>query len=731
MFTRPSLLLPLLLFRAVADPVLTVVDAQDPAGLKFTTSVSNATFPIYLELDTEKLQGVTVGVDFFVAPDSSRIPVAVTMDGKPIPTSGFEITAQQRPRIDIRATFDVAGDYKSHISIVASGKRLKSIPLTISRQRNALTTQIEGINPVPVTRRWYPRTVNAEVRFLVRETSGHGVDLDWPQVIPFAMKEGTNPRQTGGIDMTFDVSGQASGQAFHLGRSAAGKLTVSNLSRPGEYTGKIRLSSADASAPTDADVTIFVKDDWTVAFFFILIGVLSSYLIRHYTKDVRPKLVALRGAEDIRQALEQVQQSAGTMTDVERRVFEGLRSQIAELERDLTRGTSADSGAAVLKELKEKVTFLPDWLTVGAKIHSLPRPSIAATPAAKWEAMADSYFLKRGAAGPPASDLAQIRTDLNQAVKNDLLKRIEAFQTTAKSHADTSTGVAVQIKASVLPLLATASVEATNDKLIEATKDFDSARLLYAHIVADELKRTLAGPAAEGFQPSDWRDLGQLLTPTADRIIEETNPDTAQTRLDPLQRQFLKSVINAVRPALASSLEASKGIGDAADKTTAQTAITDARKALDDGQASPEIGSVEAASAAYQKAVEAVRNVDRMLKPAGATAKSALIASMPTPIFSVPAGAGIQPEKTVAAANIREMSRSERITLQITQLDGWLTAAILLVATVVGLSALWANAPAWGSAKDYITALLWGFGLQQGGGAAVDGLTAVTNKLLN
>ena len=45
--------------------------------------------------------------------------------------------------------------------------------------------------------------------------------------------------------------------------------------------------------------------------------------------------------------------------------------------------------------------------------------------------------------------------------------------------------------------------------------------------------------------------------------------------------------------------------------------------------------------------------------------------------------------------------------------DQILTAAILLLATISGLTALWVPNPTFGG-TDYITAFLWGFGLHRG-----------------
>ena len=96
--------------------------------------------------------------------------------------------------------------------------------------------------------------------------------------------------------------------------------------------------------------------------------------------------------------------------------------------------------------------------------------------------------------------------------------------------------------------------------------------------------------------------------------------------------------------------------------------------------------------------------------------------------LTMPARAGVQQTSSVPATQLRAQSVSDKLTLLIDEYDLWFNVAILLIATIVGLNVLWASDPIWGGWKAYITALLWGLGLQQVGGATLDGLSAVTKK---
>lgn len=717
-----------ILVASLAAQTVSVVDADPNTGVKFTTTATAVALPMYLELDQGKVTGLRVEVDNFVAPDGSLVPVnvAVMLNGAAA-SAPLNVAQQDRPQVRVSATLPISGDYKSHVSLIYSDKRQKSIPLTVTRQRNALPIQIEGLNTVAVTR-WFSAS-GATANFVIRETGGQPVTLYTPTLVGLAVKDGDKKRQAAYDNESFEV-GKDKGD-IHIGGQASipAKLIVNGIRDTGEYSGKIRVSSSD-TAPVDADLSILIKDNAVVAFFFIFVGVGMSYLIRRYTKESRPKLVALRSLADIREALDKVQSNAGELGDVQKKVFDGLRDQIAELDRGLTRGDTSDTGAAGLKDLQNKITFLPSWLTVGRKLASVNPPSLAATPRGKWDAMADSYFLKKTAGDAPAADLQAVAADIDKAVKDDLLARIAAFQKTAEDHKASQPASAAALDAGVLSLLVKAKEEATNDKLPEATADFQSARRAYARVLTDQLAAELNGQAPPGFKPAEWDALRQQLTAALDKVRQETDPEAALSGFEAANRDYIAAVMRAMRTAIGESAAALvAGNVSPQDQKPLQTKLDDAAKALDTGEAALKGGQTDTARNSYQLAADALREVSAGIKQGGGGQMGFSVFRVLPSLVTIPEGAGMRETSSIPASQLREMSLSDKLTIAIDGLDLWLNLAILLIAIVVGLNILWASDPVWGGWKAYITALLWGLGLQQAGGATLDGLSAVTKKI--
>lgn len=722
-----ALLLVAMLNASLAAQTVSVVDADPNNGIRFTTSGNSVSLPIYLELDQGKVGGLRVLVDNFVGPDGSLVPVTVTLNGA-APSTPIDVTQQDRAQVQISATLSVSGDYRSHISLFYSDKRQKSIPITITRQRNALPIQIEGLNTVATTHWFKASTVTAD--FIIRETSGQRASLYLPTLIGLAVKDGDKKRQAACDTVRFEVTGDKT--YIHIGSQASipGKLILTKLRGTGEYSAKIRVASADTT-PVDADLTILVKDNWLVAVFFILVGVVSSYVIRRYTKESRPKLVALRTLTDIRDALDKVQSDAGELDDKEKTVIDGLRNQIAILDRDLARGTTSDTGASALKDLQDKLAFLPPWLTIGRKLRNVSPPSLVGTPSAKWEAIADSYFLTKGVGAAPMDTLTAIRAEIDKAVKDNLLARILEFQKTADDHKASQPASADAIEAGVVPLLAKAKEEATNDKLLEATATFQDARRSYGRIIAQQLTAELRGQPPPGFTQEEWDSLRRQLEVKLDEIkaLRETDPALALSQFEAANQHYIEALIRAMRKAVAASATAlASGVLSQDAQNAVQSKLDNGIKALDIGEVALGTGQTDDARKSYQQAADALREVSNEIQKAGGGQLGFSLSQVLPSLMTMPSLAGIKQTTSVPESKLRAMSKRDKFTLLIDEYDLWLNVMILLIATVVGLNVLWASDPAWGGWKAYITALLWGLGLQQAGGATQDGLSAVTKK---
>jgi hypothetical protein len=143
-----------------------------------------------------------------------------------------------------------------------SDARQPSITLVLTRQRSALTAQIDGLETVAATK-WL--TADAEIRFTVRETANQKIVLYLPALDGFALKEGDKVRKQARYrDILVDgqrlETSPRTALPFevdaHRGRPVV--LAIRGIEDADEYSGTIRLSSADGS-PVTKDVTVLVK----------------------------------------------------------------------------------------------------------------------------------------------------------------------------------------------------------------------------------------------------------------------------------------------------------------------------------------------------------------------------------------------------------------------------------------------------------------------------------------
>src|SRR5262249_5534808 len=139
-------------------------------------------------------------------------------------------------------------------------------------------------------------------------------------------------------------------------------------------------------------------------------------------------------------------------------------------------------------------------------------------------------------------------------------------------------------------------------------------------------------------------------------------------------------------------------------------------------------GQVDVALNEYQNAVDAVKDADALILKAGVRSAGGATDLFLAPFLTLPEGSEFQTPKTVPSV-ARQSRTAAAIDKLIRRYDVWFNLVVLVISSVIGLSVLWINDPVWGGLKSYVTAVLWGLGIQQAGGAALDGLPAITKRL--
>ena len=745
-----------------------LVGADPTSGLSFKTAVEDTAILIPLELEggkeplkPEGLKAETEGgkhqaereggkqavelriaVDPFLGPDTRMRPVDVTIDGKPADTP-ITLTQLDRPVLRIHGSFPDAGEYKSNVVLFYAGKRHSSVALAVTRERDPVSVLIDTVPAVNATA-W--RTADARIRFVVRETAGREVRIDPPLLVDFGRKDGDRtPKQAvyedvkiAAVDSAADGTqrmSEATTQPFTLTRqqSREFQLTVSAIAEAGEYNGLIRISSRD-SKEVEKPVTVFVRKSGWIAFAFIFLGVFSSWLIRYWTSDRRPKLEGLRRISDLLEDLEKVEQSAGTTPEARNRAFAGMRNILAKAERNLSRGAAKDV-PTLLDAIDCRISALPRWLSLGNRLSGVDPSVNVATIVSDWSALADAYFLKPGAKDEDFNtQLQALRKSLDDALRAKVEQQIKELEASIAAYKTAHPAAAQAVDPALAPTLERAREHANAGRLSEATEQLNAAKSKYAAILANELTRALNDPAPPlGFSKAEWAAAGTELRPKVKQIRDAGRPDDAIELYNQVNARYLDLVIGAAQRLVdeqAADVRASTTIPDA-DRDSLGAELKSIADVLKDARMALSSGDFGAVAAQYQQAANQITTVagriahsgkGQLRSASGLGALAELVSGIPR-LFST------EPAAEPTERPPRSRPASERISDLIRRYDLLLNLGVLLIATMLGMKLLWASDPVWGGWTAYTIAFLWGLGLQQVGGAAFEGLPAITKKL--
>lgn len=707
-------------------PTAAIVGADPASGIKLTTAIADTRINLPIE-PTGDLAKFHVSVDDFVGPDGRIVPVVAKIDGNPA-NAQLTVSGQDRPMLTITATFAVAGDYKSHVVLFFNDTRKPSVLLTVTRQLNAVTVQIDAVDSTATTR---IRTADATLRFSVRENANHEVNVYAPVFVNFGRKASDKTQKQArydGFDVTSD--GQRS-PSFVIGPQQSREfiMQIRRIRDAGEYSGTIRVGNADTT-PTEKAVTIFVKESGVTAFVFIFLGVLASYLVRYWTKQERPRLEALKRLSNSAEDLAQVESSAGTLSETEKKVFEGMRASLAKLQREIDQDTAKDP-AATLDEANRKIVLLPKWLTVLRHICKVDPPSIVASIRTDCEALADSYFLKAGAKDDDFNTkMTAIEKDLDQTLKQDLLKRIAKFKDAMNQYRNAHPAARAKLDDKLKGMIEGAQRAAEDGKLPEASRQLNDARLAYRDVLVAELNQALSGAPPVGFTDDEWAALGNQLRSQAKGIASERDPDKAAALYEAADKSYIAALIAALKKEIGIRRTEITAV-TTTDTTQHKKDLEAADKAIETAKAALDTGDSDTAFAQYDAAAQSIKRVIEAIDKSGAGTLSfgGNILTLARMFLPIPPGSSLAPTEPVPPIQKRRRSTGDVIADTIHRFDLLLNIGLLLTAAIFGLKILWADNPTWGGITDYSIAFLWGLGLQQVGGAGLEGLPALTKKL--
>ncbi|HVR11455.1 MAG TPA: hypothetical protein VMW75_25650, partial [Thermoanaerobaculia bacterium] len=344
---------------------------------------------------------------------------------------------------------------------------------------------------------------------------------------------------------------------------------------------------------------------------------------------------------------------------------------------------------------------------------------IVKAPRGEWVQLADSYFLKAGTKVDATADLVKI----DASIKDAVVASIDGYVKTIETYASAHPGKKQQI-GEISILLAKVKQAAGAEDWKAVTQDYRMARLQYAQVLADELETIVKAPQPPlGLDAKSWEALRDDITRQLASIRQETNPERAVEGYRGASRTYLDVVAGKLDTMVGSLL----GQGRSAEKAK----LEEARTALIDTRLAAQRDDLEQARAKYEHTAQVVSSVLEDRQKAGGAGQGVVgVQTVASLGGAVPEGNVRSFEAVGQLPAARAYNTAQQLSDALQRYDLLLNSALLLIACMVGVSLLWAPDPVWGGWKSCTTALLWGLGLHQVAGSALDGLPAVTRKIL-
>ncbi len=451
-------------------------------------------------------------------------------------------------------------------------------------------------------------------------------------------------------------------------------LAFSQFDQTGTFSSSILLTSPSFDKPVRIPLKIEVTDWWLLPLLVIQLGVLLGFIVGFLKKTYQPRQRSLLRLSRLRAVV--VRQTSLTQDPVKRQTLFTISQKIdaasAKILDDAFAGAAADLDEAqkaldefLLQSLQEKLQTRRD-------VESLLRQLKAAHPAldpAEQKQLADIqskleqalYFLSREEVEPA------------RAMLQNCQKEYDTFRETLLT-AD------LRKLEQEIALLPQADQDHLTPLVTEVTgligkKDFDAAAVKLAALkreVHSKAKKTTT-LALKSIQPQ----------PPQPHVIEVENGSANRTSGTKISFTFHPEALKKLFPDDYDAMEWHFGDGsDTAGPFKKQTAVQ----------------HVFAASGTYSVEIQLLK--DGLPIPGGAFSRLVEI----RPGKNEMSEAGFL--KNIRAAN-------------------WgITVAALLLAAITGLLYLYLGKP-FGTIKDYLLALLWGFGINEG----VKGFTEVYGKI--
>lgn len=648
----------------------------------------------------------------------------------------------------ITATLPSPGSYTTEIRLFAEDRPPVTTRLIVVRKGVPLPSGIEvvGSTAKQVTR-GCPALFDAfaglrevcdpapRVDVMLREIDGIDKAVIWPLAVATASIKGIGNRDLQEIARPLVVEDeekplQETQQKLTAYQGRSFFLRIRGLGAPGVHDGKVRLA-VEGHLPLDVPFTIIVRDCWIYAALVIAMGTLGSYGVRRWVGDDRDRIGWRRDIRGLVKRLDALASNAGGGQRALIALME-LRSQVDALDTDVMYGRKRTEMETTFKLLSMKVDLLRSYLQAERRI-------VDVKDSARNAEIQNKLDIVHNTIASPKADEAKLKSaeamldtlGTDDALRGQHAKERDELQTAVDS-ARKKAGPLLkkELVSKVDPELEKIASALRQGDINNINDKFDEARRRFAIALTGALARRMKEPPPAGVDILKWKAAIEAGLGPAQAAGEPADVKGAVT--------VYANLGNAWVPARIQQLDALAK--DAAQKVEAknQTLVwKDAQRTLlgvpiqqkleklsatwENGECTTEdaertCDEVEAALQAFSRDVLEEQITLRL--SAGPTEPEQVV------LASLPASAA-SPAMSAAGSVPSERELTKRIEAN----DRLVLIVVTLAAIAMGLVGLWARSEAWGSFDDYLTALLWGFGLHQVGNKTFEGLLGLRDSV--
>jgi hypothetical protein len=717
------------------SPQLKVTIADAAKQISLSTSTADLDAVVYLEeVVNRPVTDLNITLTPLQGAQPGQIPVEGSMVGVKEADSLSRVSLPALGMLGIRLQTElpVLGVYTGSLSLQYAGLR-ETYTLHIERTtpKTVFSVNVLPVGPLdrfPLIRGKVP------LRLIITETAGQKTRI-YPPTVELAVMEDENVvaqaqfkrivvLDESGAPLATENDGTVSLDPYE---SRALIVELRQAPSAGRYQATIRVHTPDGVQVTQTAI-VRSRHSWILAWLVIIAGVMGGLGLRVWVATLRPQMTS---GKEIAYLIEDMASYPQAQKDALGVLFE---QRLKRMSRELLQGQYA--GAVNVEKLQDRWLGIVDLvnleegaLKISADLVTTARQHLdqARAALARWQDDQVEAAKK---------DLEAARSSLREAKRIMRVRPLEEISAKLLEYQNVFPDAAKEMKLDA----ARSKLEAAIGKIregkevddIEAQAIYTEAYRVYLQALIVDLNNRLPDSPPECVETNAWQSLRNSVLAENAAALKRVKSADGET-LGEVHRQFedtLKKVVQILYPALREQIEKlqkdvsellsdstseaaikSKPTLEAADQSLMQahTHIQQVDQHLRNNNLLEALQMYDQAQAVYQAAQKNVSAVGVKLMGNGAE-RIALLA-LPVPVKQqaiLPAGKELPFKPTAPPIPTASQLNKRLIAGNVV-----MALVIAFLAGLIGLQFLWDSNPVFGRLTDYITALLWGFGLYE------------------